>query len=122
MQNNTFSNISTTEIKQKYRMEEKKPPDLGLSFDSLDDEGAVDKLIAGIKRDFDLVIITGRMGESLILLQHLFCLPIDNMTSLVINARKTEYKIQLILEERQVLREYWVAADERIYRNFYNIF
>ena len=64
---------------------------LGLSSDSFDDEEAVDKLIESIEKDFDLVMITERMDESLILLRHLLCWPMENITSLVSDARNPKY-------------------------------
>jgi len=126
-----LQNASTAEINEKYYELIKKNDtfgrnqiawDLGLSPDSFDDEKAVDELIARIEKDFDLVMITERMDESLILLRHLLCWPLENVTSLVTNARNPKYIVKLNPEERQVLRRHWLSADERIYRHFYNIF
>jgi len=61
------------------------------------------------------------MEESLILLRHLLCLSIEDVTSLAMNVRKPELVHELDPEERKVLRT-WLRADERIYRHFLTIF
>ena len=90
------------------------PFDLGLSPSIFDDYQAVDHMIISkLEKEFHLEMTTERMEEFLILLRHLLCLSIEDITSLAINARNPEHIIELNPEERKVLRT-WLAADERI--------
>ncbi len=95
--------------------------DLGLSPSLFHDEQAVNQLITRLEKELHLVLITERMEESLILLRHLLCLSIEDVTSLPMNVRKPELVLDLNPEDRQVLRT-WLGVDERIYRHFVRIF
>lgn len=126
-----LQNTSTAEINQKYgglRTNDgtfgrnQMSWDLGLNSNSFDDEKAIKKLIAEREKEFDLVMIAERSDESLILLRHLLCWPLESVTSLVSNTRKPEYVVKLNPEERQVLRQHWLTADDRLYRHFTDIF
>ncbi len=126
-----LQNTSIAEIKKKYGGLRTKDGtfgrnqmswDLGLNPNSFDDEKAIEKLIVEREKEFDLVMIAERSDESLILLRHLLCWPLESVTSLVSNTRKPEYVVKLNPEERQVLRQHWLGADDRLYRHFTNIF
>ena len=66
-------------------------------------------------------MITERMEESLVLLAHLFCWPLEWVTHLDLNARKQEMKAeagqQLDEEDRRILAEF-LALDVTIYNYF----
>lgn len=95
--------------------------DLGLDPSSFDDREAVWELIRRMETQFDLVMIADRMEESLVLLRHLLCWPVEDMAHLDRNVRKRELTIQLDLDEREVLRR-WLGADAQIYNHFVRIF
>lgn len=95
--------------------------DLGLSPSMFDDVQAVDQLISRLEEQFDLVLLSDRMDESLILLRHLLCWPIDALTHLDRNVRKRELTVKLDSEERKVLKK-WLSVDEKIYSHFARLF
>lgn len=95
--------------------------EMGLSPFLFDNHQAVEQLIDKLGKEFHLVLIKERMEESLILLRHLLCLSMEDITSVALNARKAEHVVKLTSEERQVLRS-WLAADEKIYRHFTKVF
>ena len=67
------------------------------------------------------VMIAERMEESLVLLAHLFCWPLEWVTHLDLNVRKPEMKAeagqQLNEEDRRILAEF-LALDVEIYNYF----
>ncbi|KZS14763.1 Uncharacterized protein APZ42_020124 [Daphnia magna] len=92
--------------------------DMGLSPDIFDDKAAVNKEIERLDREFDLVMVSNRMEESLILLKHLLNWPLQNVIHLNLNRRKPEkWTPSLNAHERKVLSE-WLAADVQIFEHF----
>ena len=95
--------------------------DLGISPDIFDDPRLMGEKIQELEQQFDLVLITERLEESLILLRYLLCWPINNIRHLHLNKRKEERKSNLSEHERKVLKE-WLRADYQIYDYFYQRF
>lgn len=92
--------------------------DLGLSADIFDDSTAVERKIERLDREFDLVMISERMDESLVLLRELFNWPLDRVFHLDLKTRKQETRsFPLSHDERVVLAE-WLHADVQIYNHF----
>ena len=92
--------------------------DLGL--DELDNEDAVKKKVKDVEEKFSLVMILENFEESLILMKDLLCWDHSDITSLKLNARKSEGS-QLKESTRQKLREV-LKPDYALYNHFYKIF
>ena len=92
--------------------------DLGL--DEIDDEDAVRKKIEDIEEKFSLVMILENFEESLILMKDTLCWDYSDITSLKLNARKSESS-QLKESTRQKLKEV-LKSDYTLYNHFYKIF
>lgn len=91
--------------------------DLGLSPDIYDDPEAVQAEIQRLDGEFDLVMVTDRMEESLVLLKDLLRWSTDDVVHLNLNRRKSEKSPKLTAAQRQVLAK-WLAADVQIYQHF----
>lgn len=77
--------------------------------------------VNSIDKAFDLVMMTERLDESLILLKHLLCWNTSDVVAFKINARYAEYKEALSPEVKQKLSEL-NHADVLLYRHFANVF
>lgn len=91
--------------------------DLGLSPLIYENENAMKKEIKRLDREFDLVMISDRMDESLILLKELLQWPLENVVHLDLNRRKPEIAPTLSAEERKILSD-WLSADVQIFEYF----
>ncbi len=91
--------------------------DMGLSPDIFDNETAVQKEIERLDREFDLVMISNRMDESLVLLSDLLNWPLERVLHLDLNRRKPDKSAVLTMDERNVLSD-WLAADVQIFNHF----
>ena len=91
--------------------------EFGLTDKDMFNRKAVESKIAEIDAGFDLVMITERMPESLVLLADLLCLPLFMVASLEVNARKPGLKLPLSEEERSILKRHQ-SADEQLYQHF----
>lgn len=95
--------------------------DLGMDINLLNDDKAVKNKIMKLDKDFNLVMLAEEFDESMVLLSDLLCLPLTNMTSLKINARKKSAKSSMTNETRQALRE-WLWSDQMLYEHFRDVF
>ncbi|KAI1285606.1 Galactosylceramide sulfotransferase [Halotydeus destructor] len=95
--------------------------DLGLDSVFHDDELAIQGFIAHIDRVFDLVMISERMDESLVLLKHLLCLPMEDVVVFKHNSRRNEFKHQVddYTNEKLKLVNH---ADTKLYEHFVSKF
>jgi hypothetical protein len=91
--------------------------DMGLSPDIYDDEDAMKAEIKRLDDEFELVMITERMEESLVLLRDLLKWSAEDVVHLNLNRRKLEKSPKLTFHERQVLVQ-WLRADDQIYQYF----
>lgn len=95
--------------------------DLGINISQFENENEIRKAIERFEDQFDLVMITERMDESLVLLKHLLCWSTDDVVALHQNARAASAKKKLTSElKRDILK--WNRADEMIYDHFYKRF
>ena len=96
--------------------------DLGMDPSQFD-QGVkvIDRFIVRLEDQFDLVMLADRMEESLVLLRHLLCWPVDSMTHLNLNQRKPSAAVRLDAQEKQKLRK-WLNVDSMIYDHFARLF
>jgi len=91
--------------------------DLGLRLEDLTNHLKVKEKVRQVKEDFDLVMIAEDFPSSLVLLSEVLCWPLQNMTSLKLNARKKSAKENLSQEARRILKD-WLWADYMLYDFF----
>ena len=93
--------------------------DLGLNVSEFDDNQTINAFIEELDSIFDLVLISDRMNESLVLLRNQFCWSVNDIVAFKLNARKETYKTSEGLSEpfRQKLEEL-NRADHMLYRYF----
>ena len=91
--------------------------DLGLPRHQLNEVEAVEKKIEEAEQTFDLIMLSERFDESLVLLKHLLCWDYSDLTSLKLNHRKQESKSVISAEAREALKE-WLWGDYMLYDHF----
>ena len=67
--------------------------DLGMPLPRIDESKLVRKKISELEENFDLVMLSERMSESLVLLAALLCVPLSDVVVLKVNARKSDAKV-----------------------------
>ena len=92
--------------------------DLGL--DEIDDEEMVRKKIEDIEDKFNLVMILENFEESLILMRNSLCWDYSDITSLKLNARKSENST--MKESTRLLLREVLRSDYMLYNHFLAIF
>ena len=70
-----------------------------------------------IDSTFDLVLLTEKYSESMILLKDLLCWDYGDLTSLTLNAHDEKTKSKVSREGRKRLQE-WMEADYFLYNHF----
>lgn len=95
--------------------------DLGIEPSRYDDKQFIAERIKEFDAQFQLVMVAERFEESLILLRHLLCWPIEHVTHLVLNQRKKEKTVELTWSERLILKD-WLQADYQIYDYYVKVF
>lgn len=91
--------------------------DLGLDVKLFEDDDYVRKMVEELDNQFDLVMITDRMIESLVLLKHLMCWTTDDVVTFVGNAREQRSKHDLTPALRDNIIK-WNRADKILYDYF----
>ena len=91
--------------------------DLGMDKEDINNHEAVKLKIKQMDEDFDLVMIAEDFDSSLVLLSDVLCWPLQNMTSLKLNARKKSKVQKLSLQVRNTLQD-WLWADYLVYDYF----
>ena len=92
------------------------------------DLGIENKVIAGdfetlkatiekLDQDFDLVMISERMDESMVLLAEALCLPLRNVSTLKNNVRKADKIVALTEHDKDVLARF-LKPDQELYNHF----
>ena len=84
---------------------------------SSDNQMEVKQKVQEIDKSFDLVLIAEQFDQSLILLSDELCWPLQNVTSLKLNARKKSSIVTLSPRSRALLKE-WLWADYILYNHF----
>ena len=93
----------------------------GLPIESMQDDVEIDNYIVKIEKEFDLVMITERMEESMILFGNLMCWKPEDIVVFDHLVRSPDKVIQLNNYDKQVLGK-WLKADLKIYKHFYKVF
>jgi len=94
---------------------------LGIPIEFIQDDVAIDNYIAKIKKELDLVMITERMEESLILFRHLLCWNLEDIVVFDHNVRSSDKAVQFDEDDKNELAK-WLKADLKIYNHFYKVF
>ena len=76
-------------------------------------------MIDKIDNEFDLVLISEKFDESMILLANTLCWPLDYVKSFTLNARKSIHKVILSSDEQNILKS-WQQGDLLLYNHFKN--
>ncbi|XP_076043717.1 galactosylceramide sulfotransferase-like [Oratosquilla oratoria] len=78
--------------------------DFGLALEQMDNMTAVHELVAAADSQFDFVMVTERMDESLVLLKNLLCWSFEDVVALKLNARNSNWKTDLNSDLISMLR------------------
>ena len=93
---------------------------LGMPYASLQDDKAIDNHIIKIEKEMDLVMISERMEESLILFRYLMCWQPEDIVAFNQNVRRVSKVVKLDKEDKKELKR-WLKADQKIYNHFAKI-
>lgn len=91
-----------------------------LGFDNLEaanNETAVDDMIRQVDKNFDIVLMTARYEESLILLKDLLCWEMRDIENLRLNSASLDSKTRLSEDSKTWLEEY-LSADLKLFNYF----
>ena len=91
--------------------------DFGLNPVHFDNNTSIKAKIAEIDSTFDLVLITEKFGESMVLLKDLLCWDYADVTNLKLNAHDDATKSKISATGRQKLQQ-WMHADYQLYNHF----
>ncbi len=91
--------------------------DFGLDPVNFDNQTAVNAKIREIDATFDLVMLTERFNESIVLLKKLLCWDYDDLASLKLNAHEESSKSSLSTKAQNALKR-WLWADYQLYHHF----
>lgn len=90
--------------------------DLGLDYER-DDDQYIKEAIQTIESRFDLVLITDRFEESVILLKDMLCMKFDDITSLKLKVRRNGDRTSLDAKHEAAIRK-WNKLDSALYDHF----
>ena len=76
-------------------------------------------MIKKIDDEFDLVLISEKFDESMILLANKLCWPLEYVKSFILNARMSIHKVDLSFDELNILNS-WQKGDLLLYNFFKN--
>lgn len=91
--------------------------DWGIQPNLFDNDVILEQRLRSLDAQFQLVLVAERLEESLVLLRHLLCWPVETVTHLVINQRKRDKIVALTAAERQRLRK-WLRVDYLLYDHY----
>ncbi|XP_071950181.1 galactosylceramide sulfotransferase-like [Antedon mediterranea] len=91
--------------------------DLGLTESQQEDRDVVEKFIAKIAKEFDLVLIQEYFNESLLLLKKLMCWEIDDILYLSKGKRSKKIRFDIDQSLRESIRK-WSWGDVLLYDHF----
>ena len=91
--------------------------EFGLNSAHFDNAIAIKEKIDEIDSTFDLVLLTEKFEESIILLNDLLCWDYSDVTSLILNAHDPKTKSKISAIARQEL-QLWMHADYQLYNHF----
>ena len=70
--------------------------DLGMTAEEMERPDLVSEKVAEVDEAFDLVLISERMEESLVLLADRLCWPLHVVSSLPALVRKSQFKVRVV--------------------------
>ena len=91
--------------------------DLGIDNKVVGDFETLEAIIEKLDQDFDLVMISERMDESMVLLAEALCLPLRNVSTLKNNVRKANKIVALTHHDKEVLARFQ-RPDQELYNHF----
>lgn len=91
--------------------------DLGVNLEMSPGKNDIKWHIERLDQQFDLVLITDLIDESLVLLAQLLRVPLSEMVSLKINARKKDFKLQLSKKDQTLLKKLQ-SEEMQLYTHF----
>lgn len=89
--------------------------------DHFNNDTSINERITALNQQFHLVLLVERLEESLVLLRHLLCRPVEHVATLVLNKHNTSKTFKLKMWQRLVLKN-WLRADHMIYDYFRKLF
>ena len=92
--------------------------DLGVEREDALSETHVNGAIARIDGEFDLVMITERMYESLVLLADVLCVPLENVAILRNVNERPKNKIKHLSQKQKQILQKFLASDHKLYDHF----
>ena len=120
--NKSFKDVFEISYKNPYNMGLAKNP---ITFDMGKDTWnqrnfAINAILMEVRKEFDLVMISDYMSESLVLLKKLLCWDIKDVAYFTMNKRPNEYRQQILNNKRTREKvKQWNKIDYTIF-NFYN--
>jgi len=91
--------------------------DLGMGWKEMENKTLVQDKVERMDKQFHFVLLAEFFDESLVILARILCWNLEDVRSLVQNARKNENKSNISEEARVVLKD-WLWADYMLYDNF----
>ena len=91
--------------------------DFGMNVSDMDDVVKVESKIASLEKQFDLVMITEKFAESMILMKDLLQWDIDDVRYLTQNARVNSQRSTMSNKTLKFLKD-WMWADMMLYEHF----
>ncbi|XP_065564357.1 galactosylceramide sulfotransferase-like isoform X1 [Artemia franciscana] len=95
--------------------------DLGFPIEDFDNEEKVKKFVEEVEQNFDLVMVTDKMEESIVLLKHLLCWDYRDLVFLKRNSRAKNKIQKLSVDQTNKLRR-WLKADNYLYTKLREVF
>ena len=93
--------------------------DLGLIHDSWSGmEAQMKNFIDQIDKDFDLVMITERMEESLVLLADVLCVPLETVIIVKDHNVRPKIKVKMLSQANREKLEQYLEPDRLLYDHF----
>ena len=96
--------------------------DFGLPIDVIDDEESIDELIELIDKQFDLVMMTEYIHESLVLLKEHLCWTLEDIVFFHLNSRTKSPKASNINQDLATKIRTWNSGDVKLYNHFNKTF
>jgi len=88
---------------------------------SIQNDVAIDNYITKIEKELDLVMITERMEESMVLFRYLMCWKPEDIVAFDHYVRSPDKVVRLDDDDKKELAK-WLKADLKIYEHFYKVF
>ncbi|KAB5550106.1 hypothetical protein PHYPO_G00049880 [Pangasianodon hypophthalmus] len=95
--------------------------DFGFKNSALSDKAELDEramaIISAVEKEFHLILISEYFDESMVLLRHALCWPLEDVVSFRLNSRSEKSRKSLSAEMIEQVKK-WSSLDWRLYRHF----